>query len=42
LHIASRACTGVWRGRHEDHSKVRAECMEILISYGADVNSQND
>ena len=39
LHMASSARTRVGCG---DPSKVRAECLEILISYGADVNSQND
>ena len=41
LHIAARARTRVLQGPG-DPSKERAECMEILISYGADVNSQND
>jgi ankyrin repeat protein len=39
LHIATRASVGA---PLPDTSRVRSECAEILIAYGADVNAQND
>ena len=43
LHIAPRARTGISVGFGKiPPVDVRARCIEILISYGADVNAQND
>ena len=43
LHIAINACVGTTaEGTNEVSSNVAAECAEILISYGAEVNIQNN